>query len=68
MKKNKYFDIEKSGYHSYFGIVSTILSNDTEFDVEEGATKAKIKSAFIKNLKSKSLNKEVLNRFIDLVC
>ena len=68
MKKNKYFDIEKSGYNSYFGIVSTILSNDTEFDVEEGATKAKIKSAFIKNLKSKSLNKEVLNRFIDLVC
>ena len=68
MKKNKCFDIEESGYNSYFGIVSSILSNETEFDVEEGATKAKIKSAFIKNLKSKSLNKEVLNRFIDLVC
>lgn len=68
MKKNKYFDIEVSGYNSYLGIVSSILSNDTEFDVEEGATKSKIKSAFIKNLKSKSLNKKVLNRFIDLVC
>ena len=37
------------------------------FDVDEGATKAKIKSAFIKSLKTKKLNKTVLGEFISLV-
>ena len=32
------------------------------------ATKAKIKSAFMKNLKAKALNKKVLSQFMDLVC
>ena len=49
-------------------MVDQSLSNEVEFDVEEGATKAKIKSAFAKNLKSKALNKKVLSQFMDLVC
>jgi hypothetical protein len=44
------------------------LNSDTDFDVEMGATKAKIKSAFAKNLKAKALNKKVLSQFMDLVC
>ena len=67
-KKEKYFDIKKSGYTSLFAIMSSGLNNDTELSVEEGATKAKIKSAFAKNLKNKSLNKKVLSKFMDLVC
>jgi len=43
------------------------LNNDADFDVEEGASKAKIKSAFVKNLKTKALNKKVLGKFISLV-
>jgi hypothetical protein len=43
------------------------LSNETEFDVEEGASKAKIKSAFVKNLNSKSLNRKVLSQFVDII-
>ena len=38
-----------------------------DFEVDEGATKAKIKSAFIKSLKTKKLNKKVLGEFISLV-
>ena len=38
-----------------------------EFDVDEGATKSKIKSAFVKSLKTKKLNKKVLGEFISLV-
>ena len=36
-------------------------------NVDDGATKAKIKSAFIKSLKTKKLNKKVLGEFISLV-
>ena len=68
VRKDKFFSLKTSGYDSYFLMVDQSLSNDTEFDVEEGASKAKIKSAFVKNLKSKALNKKVLSQFMDLVC
>ena len=68
IKKAKFHAIKNSGYTSYFAILSNALNNDTEFDVEEGASKAKIKSAFTKNLKGKALNKKVLSQFMDLVC
>ena len=67
-KKDKSFFIKDSGYDSYIAMISNALSNDTEFEVEENASKTKIKSAFAKSLKSKSLNKKVLSHFIDLVC
>jgi hypothetical protein len=66
-KKLKSFTITNSGYDAYFGLSSTALSQDTEFDVHECATKAQIKSAFAKSLKTKKLNKKVLGEFISLV-
>ena len=42
-------------------------AQDVEFEVDEGASKAKIKSAFAKSLKTKKLNKKVLGEFISLV-
>ena len=66
-KKLRSFTIKTSGYHAYFAMSAASLSQDTEFDVDEGATKAKIKSAFIKSLKTKKLNKKVLGEFISLV-
>ena len=67
VKKDKYCDIQHSGYTSLFAIQSAALNNDADFEVEEGASKAKIKSAFVKNLKTKSLNKKVLGKFMELV-
>ena len=67
-KKDKFISINNSGYSSYFIMVDQALNQDTEFEVEEGASKAKIKSAFAKNLKSKALNKKVLSQFMELVC
>ena len=46
---------------------SSLYSDDT-FEVEEDASKSKIKSAFAKSLKAKALNKKVLSQFMDLVC
>jgi hypothetical protein len=66
-KKLKSFKITKSGYDAYFGLSSTALAQESEFDVKEDATKAQIKSAFVKSLKTKKLNKKVLGEFISLV-
>ena len=66
-KKEKSYFIKNSGYDSYFALMENSLSNGTEFEVEDDASKAKIKSAFAKSLKAKSLNKKVLGHFIDLV-
>ena len=66
-KKLKSFTITNSGYHAYFGLLSSALSQEAEFDVSEDATKAQIKSAFVKSLKTKKLNKKVLGEFVELI-
>ncbi len=66
-KKDKAFSIKDAGYHSYFGISSNTLSNEDEFEVQEDATKAQIKRAFVKSLKTKKMNKKILGEFIELV-
>ena len=66
-KKQKSFAIHSSGYHTYFGLSGASLSSNSEFDVDYGASKAKIKSAFAKSLKSKKMNKKVLSEFIELI-
>ena len=68
IKKDKFYAIKNSGYSSYFALTNNALNTDTDFDVDEGATKAQIKNAFAKNLKAKALNKKVLSQFMDLVC
>jgi hypothetical protein len=35
--------------------------------VKEDATKTQIKSAFVKSLKSKKMNKKILGEFVELV-
>ena len=66
-KKMKSFIIKNSGYDAYIAMSSSALSQDADFDVKEDATKAQIKSAFVKSLKTKKLNKKVLGEFITLV-
>ena len=66
-KKTRSVVIKKSGYHAYFAMSAASLAQESDFEVDEGATKAKIKSAFIKSLKTKKLNKKVLGEFISLV-
>ena len=66
-KKHRSFTIKTSGYDAYFAMSATSLAADPEFDVDDGASKTKIKQAFIKSLKTKKLNKRVLGEFISLV-
>ena len=66
-RKEKSFTIKDSGYHSYFGISSNALSKNSEFEVNDGASKSQIKSAFVKSLKTKKMNKKILNEFVELI-
>ena len=66
-KKEKSFSIKNSGYHTYFGLSSSALVNDVEFEVAEDATKSQIKSAFVKSLRTKKMNKKVLGEFVELI-
>jgi hypothetical protein len=66
-KKEKAFTIKSSGYHSYFGLSAATLAQESEFEVAEDATKSQIKSAFVKSLKSKKMNKKILGEFVELV-
>ena len=66
-KKERAFALRDAGYHTYFGMSAAALSNNSEFDVDDGASKAKIKSAFVKSLKNKKMNKKVLGEFIELI-
>ena len=66
-KKLRCFTITNSGYDAYFGMSATALAQDSEFEVADDATKSQIKSAFVKSLKTKKLNKKVLSEFISLV-
>ena len=67
-RKDKSYRINDSGYHAYFAMIQNSLNVDSTFDVEDNATKSRIKSSFMKSLKAKTLNKKVLSQFMDLVC
>jgi hypothetical protein len=66
-KKDRSFSIKNSGYHSYFGISSSALNNNIDFEVCDDATKGQIKSAFAKSLSSKKMNKKILGEFVELI-
>lgn len=66
-KKNKSFTITNSAYNGYFGMSSNSLSQNSEFEVLDDATKTQIKSAFVKSLKTKKLNKKILGEFVELI-
>ena len=66
-RKKRAFSIKDSGYNTYFGISANSLSQDSEFEVGDNASKTQIKSAFVKSLKGKKMNKKILSEFIELV-
>ena len=66
-KKTKSMVITNSGYHKYFGLSSKVMNQESDFEVKEDATKGQIKSAFVKSLRTKKMNKKVLSEFIELI-
>ena len=66
-KKEKSIALTNAGYNKYFIVASDSMQESADFEVDDGATKAKIKSAFAKSLKSKKSNKKILGDFISLI-
>ena len=66
-RKQKAFSIKDIGYNSYFGLSSSALNNDVEFEVDTDATKSQIKNAFKKSLNGKKMNKKILGEFVELI-
>ena len=68
-KKNKsvVLSSKDSGFSVYLGLSSNAIGSDSEFEVQEDATKAQIKKAFTKSLKGKKMNKKILSKFVEMV-
>ena len=68
LRRDKSLIVKKSlGYDELYLMPNKNLGLNTEFEVDEGATKAKIKAAFKKSLGNKSVNKKILTSFVDMV-
>jgi hypothetical protein len=65
LKKEKFIDVENQGYDKYFIIPASDLTiENSEIMVDSDATKKDFLKAFMKNQKSKLVNRVLLNRFI----
>ena len=66
-KKEKTWEFNNVGYDSLYFMANNSLSSNTDFEVDDTATKTQIKSAFVKSLKSKKTNKKILSSFATVV-
>jgi len=66
-KKTRAFICASSYWTVQYGLATSALNADAEFDVAEDATKAQIKKAFTKSLKGKKMNKKILSSFIEQI-
>jgi hypothetical protein len=66
-KKNQFITFTGTGFDQFHVLPSTSLSQNEEFVVPEDASKAQIKTAFVKMLGKKKTNKKLLSSFVDLI-
>jgi hypothetical protein len=66
-RKNHCISFNNTGFDQFHVIAATSLAQDEEFSVPENATKAQIKSSFVKLLGKKKTNKKLLGSFVDLI-
>tara|TARA_R110002020_G_scaffold472346_1_gene700251 strand:- start:850 stop:3078 length:2229 start_codon:yes stop_codon:yes gene_type:complete len=61
-----YGEIEMPGYDKYF-VIKEMETNKQDLQIDEGMTKAKMKTAFIKHRKTKLNSKKMLSSFCEFV-
>ena len=68
LKKNNVAVCKSAGYDEYYVLPSMDIDLENKgIEVEVGASKSALKSAFKKNATSKTLNRPLLNKFIGMV-
>jgi hypothetical protein len=65
--KDSFITFKNTGFDQFNVIASNTLSQDESFEVQEGASKAQIKTAFSKMLNKKKTNKKLLSEFIGMI-
>jgi len=66
-RKNQCISFSNTGFDQFHVIAASSLAQDEDFKVEEGASKAQIKTAFVRMLGKKKTNKKLLGSFVDLI-
>ena len=66
-KKDRNVMVTNYGYTKYYIVADSAINQSTDFEVDDDASKAKIKSAFSKSLKGKKNNKKILGDFITMI-
>jgi hypothetical protein len=68
IRSNKFLEVNSAGFDSYFLIPGgdDMMTTDNGLEVDAGASKAKLRSAFMKNAKSKTANRVLLNRLMEV--
>ena len=66
LRKENYLVSKSEGYDSYY-IVSAVDAKTEELEINSDMTKNKIAKAFMKHNVSKKSNRQMLNKFVDLV-
>ena len=66
-KKERSISLTALGFSKLFVLASNKLNEDSEFVVGDGASKSQIRSAFKKSLKASSMNRKILNDFVDQI-
>ena len=65
--KENFVTFRHTGFDQFNLLPSNTLAQDETFEVDEGASKAQIRSAFTKLLNKKRTNKKLLSSFVDLI-
>ena len=68
IRSNKFLEVNNAGFNSYFLIPGgdDMMTTDEGLQVDAGVSKAKLRSAFMKNAKSKTANRVLLNRLMEI--
>ena len=66
-KKDQFITFTGTGFDQFNVIPTSTLSQEEKFEVNEGASKAQIKSAFTKMISKKKTNKKLLSSFVELI-
>ena len=66
-KKNKAVALPIGNYTKFFALSTNEMNKEVEFEVDDNATKAQIRSAFKKSLNKSKFNRKILSEFVELV-
>ena len=66
-KKNKFLTLTSSGHDNYYVIDASVPPKTDDLNVTSTMSKAMVAKNFMKHSRSKTVNRQLLNKFVDIV-